>query len=512
MKLGTKLILFLVATLVVTMLGHGYLSIQQDRENILREMRVGMLGLSRSIQAALRYMYGDAADIQATQKFIDSVARKGNIHGVIVYDRSAKPIVTSISLTDTKDYPTLDPAPVLKIDPRAVLASGKGVEGYLESPAHPIYFRIEPVIDSAGQIQGAFVLGRRGIGYYLTLQARQNRIILTTFVLIALLTSVILILVRRNVSRPIEELIRRIRTIGEGNWEKRIEIRGQNEISSLAVEFNQMCERLTELYGRLMKEQQDRLNLERGLRQSDKLASVGQLAAGLAHEIGTPLNIIGGRAEFLLRRPRSAAEIDDNLQIIRSQIDRIAGIVRQLLEFSRRKEPSFRNINLGLLLEKVAGLLQHKMAEKHVTLDIRLADDLPAIQADPDQLQQVFINLFLNSLHALKPGGTIKIRAAAVGAGKTNGGSVAADAKLVIDFEDDGAGIAAEHISQVFDPFFTTKDVGDGTGLGLSVSYGIIKDHGGEIRVESQPGHFTRFTISLPEQSHPMCSLVEATQ
>ena len=511
MKLGTKLILFLVATLVVTMLGHGYLSIQQDRENILREMRVGMVGLSRSIQAALRYMYGDAADVQATQNFIDCVARPGNIHGVVVYDRAAKPVVTSVSLTDAKSGPNLDPAPVLTIDPRPVLASGTGVEGYLESAAHPVYFRIEPIIDSAGQVRGAFVLGRRGMGYNLTLQARRNRIILTTFILIALLTIVILVLVRRNVSRPIEELIESIRAIGPGNWEKRIDIRGQNEISSLAEEFNQMCARLDDLYGRLMKEQQDRLNLERGLRQSDKLASVGQLAAGLAHEIGTPLNIIGGRAEFLLRRPRNMEEIGENLQIIRSQIDRIAGIVRQLLEFSRRREPSFRNMDLALLLEKVTGLLQHKIIDKNVKLDIRLARDLPSIQADPDQLQQVLINLFLNSLHALQPGGTIKIRAAIVDAGGGNGGSEARAGKLVIEFEDNGAGISSEHIGQVFDPFFTTKDVGEGTGLGLSVSYGIIKDHGGEIRAESRPGQFTRFTISLPTQNHQTYSVTQAS-
>jgi signal transduction histidine kinase len=272
-----------------------------------------------------------------------------------------------------------------------------------------------------------------------------------------------------------------------------------------------MCERLEDLYGRLLKEQQDRLNLERGLRQSDKLASVGQLAAGLAHEIGTPLNIIGGRAEFLLRRPRSAEEVDDNLQIIRSQIDRIAGIVRQLLEFSRRREPSFRSVELSLLLKKVTGLLHHKIVDKNVELDIRLAEALPSIQADPDQLQQVFINLFLNSLHALKPGGTIKIRAATVGDANRNGGIAAGDDKLVIEFADDGAGIAAEHISQIFDPFFTTKDVGEGNGLGLSVSYGIIKDHGGEIRVESRPGQFTKFTIFLPAQIRRTYSAAQAS-
>ena len=500
MKLGTKLILCLVATLIVTMLVHGYWSIQQDRENVVREMRVGMTGLSRSIQAALRYIYGDAVDVQATQKFIDGVARQGNIHGVVVYDRSAKPIVTSVSLTDTQDYPNLDPAPVLKIDPRPVLASGTGVEGYLESPAHPVYFRIEPILDSQNQIAGAFVLGRRGTGYNVTLQTRRNRIVLTTFILIALLTSVILVLVRRNVSRPIDELIERIRTIGEGHWDRRIETRGKSEISSLASEFNQMCERLEDLYGRLVKEQQDRLNLERSLRQSDKLASVGQLAAGLAHEIGTPLNIIGGRAEFLLRRPRSDEEIGQNLQIIRSQIDRITGIVRQLLEFSRRREPAFRSVELLPLLHKVTRLLDHKIVDKGVHVKIQILDSLPAIQADPDQLQQVFINLFLNSLHALQPGGTIKINAGTMHSAHGNGAAATGSQKLAIAFEDNGAGIPAEHLSQVFDPFFTTKDVGEGTGLGLSVSYGIIKDHGGEIRVESEPGAFTRFTLSLPAQ------------
>jgi signal transduction histidine kinase len=316
--------------------------------------------------------------------------------------------------------------------------------------------------------------------------------------LIALLTTVILILVQRNVSRPIKQLIERIRAIGEGRWEERIEIDGKNEISSLASEFNLMCERLEDLYGRFAREQHERLNLERSLRQSEKLASVGQLAAGLAHEIGTPLNIIGGRAEFLLSRPRSHKEIGDNLQIIRSQIDRIAGIVRQLLEFSRRREPAFRNVELLTLVRKVIGLLEHKIREKNVNIVIEVDETLPSIAADPDQMQQVFLNLLLNSLHALQAGGTIKISAAIASSGSANG----KEHKLCIEFEDNGAGIPAEHLSQVFDPFFTTKDVGEGTGLGLSVSYGIIKDHSGEIRVDSNPGQFTRFTIFLPVEDH----------
>jgi two-component system, NtrC family, sensor kinase len=502
MKLGTKLILSLVATSIITMLCHGYLSIQQDRENILREMRVGMIGLGRTLQAALRFIYGDARDIKATQSLIDGVGRTGNIHGVVVYDQAATRVATSASLADSPDYPNLEARPVLNIDPREALRSGNLVEGYIEHPAHPVYYRIEPIIDSQNQVVGAVVLGRRGLGFTQVLDARRNRIVLTTSILIAVLSLFILLLVRRNVSRPIQELIQRIRSIGEGQWEKRIDVRGNNEISSLAREFNRMCGRLEDIYGRLVKEQQDRLGLERNLRQSDKLASVGQLAAGLAHEIGTPLNIIGGRAEFLLRRPRSDQEIGQGLQIIRSQIDRITGIVRQLLEFSRRREPAFRTLELLPLLQKVTMLLEHKIVDKGVNVRLDLPKTLPAIQADPDQLQQVFINLFLNSLHALQRGGTITVRSATGRSDRGNGAAPAAGDKVAIEFEDNGAGIAAEHLGQVFDPFFTTKDIGEGTGLGLSVSYGIIKDHGGEIRVESQEGRFTRFTIVLPAETH----------
>ncbi len=461
-------------------------------------MRVGMVGLSRSVQAALRFIYGDAHDVQATKDFIDGVGRPGNIHGVVIYDRSAQPVALSVSLTQTKEYPKLDPAPVLGISPREVLRTGEESEGLVENSAYPIYYRIGPIRNHDNQLIGAFVLARRGLDSSLILETRRNRIIVTSSIMIALLSLLILFFVRRNVVRPIDGLIERIRAIGDGRWQERLQIQEKSEISSLAGEFNRMCERLQDLYGRLIEEQQERLTLERNLRQSEKLASVGQFAAGLAHEIGTPLGIIGGRAEFLLRRQRSAEEIDDNLQIIRSQIDRIAGIVRQLLEFSRRREPAFRSVDLVQLLATVTGLLELKIVEKNIAVDVKIAPTLPSIKGDPHQLQQVFINLFLNSLHALPPGGTIEITAELVRHQSADDNGMVDDDKLRINFEDNGAGIPAEYLAQVFDPFFTTKDVGEGTGLGLSVAYGIIKDHQGEIRVDSRPGAYTRFEIVLP--------------
>src|SRR3989338_1357342 len=491
MKLGTKLVITLAATVVVTMTIHGYLSVSQDRENLIRELRVGMRGFSRAVQAALGNIYGDDQDLKSTQEFIDRVGPKGNIHGVIVFNLSGERQLVSASL-QKEGIPNFDPRPVLQ--------SRKGSEGYIHGPGQLVYYRMEPIFDSEGKLVGASVLSREGQGWELskTIDERRNRIIFTTSALVLLLCVLILIIVRRSIFRPINQLIERIREIGKGHWEQRIEVTGRDEIGSLALEFNRMSERLEDTYARLIKEQQEKLLLERDLRQSEKLASVGQLAAGLAHEVGTPLNIIGGRAEYLLRRDRSSKEISENLNIIRSQIDRISGIVRQLLEFSRSREPILRPVDISSLLTNVKRLLEHKIEEKGVEVELAASDSLPRIQADPDLLQQVFINLYLNSLHGMSAGGTIKIRAELTPDGDPTSAMERGEDWLRISFEDSGPGIPAEQIGRVFDPFFTTKDIGEGTGLGLSVSYGIVKDHGGEIRVESQPGRFTRFIIHLP--------------
>lgn len=503
MKLSTKLIISLVAAAIATMAIHGYLSIEQDKENFSREIRVGMRGFSRAIQAALVGLYADNQDLKGTQEFIDRVGSRGNIHGLIVYDGAGKAVAVSVSLTDVRNFPMLDPAAVLQIDPRPVLRNGKGIDGYIRSPKQLVYYRVEPIFDSEHRLAGAFVLGRQGWALASTIESRRNRIIVTTAALVVVLCILVLILVRRNISFPIQGLMERIREIGRGHWQQRIEIARRDEVGALAEEFNRMGDRLQDTYARLIKEQEEKLKLERELRHSERLASVGQMAAGLAHEIGTPLNVIGGRAEYLLRRPRGPNETSENLHIIRSQIDRIAGIVRRLLEFSRRSEPAFRAVELPSLLSAVKALLQHKIEERGVEVHVDAPQSLPPIQADPDLLQQVFLNLYLNSLQVLGPRGAIKITARVVDGSVGAHGGGSEQGWLRISFEDNGPGIPPEHIERIFDPFFTTKDIGEGTGLGLSVTYGIVKDHGGEIRVESDPGRFTRFILDLPIASAP---------
>ena len=491
MKLGTKLIVSLVVIILVTMTVHGYLSIQQDRENVTREIRVGMRGFSRAIRSALRNLYADRHNLDATQEFADAVGPRGNIHGLIIYNINAERIALSSSLRYPDDFAELHSAAILELDPRAALGEPNGIDGYVRERGILVYYRIEPFAASDGRIAGAFVLARQGSQLISNIEARRQRIIGTTAALVILLSVLILMIVRRNITRPINQLVQRVREIGSGRWEQRIEIRGRDEIAALAGEFNTMSEELNRSYSKLLEEQQQKLKLERELRHSERLASVGHLAAGLAHEIGTPLSIVRGRAEYLLRRPRTREELTGNLEVIRSQSDRITAIVRQLLEFSRRREPMFRPVELSELINHVRYLLEHQLLEKNLNVEIHVSPMPLVIQADPDLLQQVFTNLFANSLHALGPEGAIKIRA-------SSAPFVGGHGSVRIVFEDNGIGIPPEVIDHVFDPFFTTKDVGEGAGLGLAVTYGIIKEHGGEITVESETRRFTRFLIQLP--------------
>ncbi len=498
MKLGTKIILLIVLTVIVMMTVHGYLSVHQDEENVMTGIRTGMRGFARAVRAALTDLYADNQNLAATREFARVVAPRGNIHGLIVYDLAARPVAISSSLGFPDDFPELDPAPILTLDPRPVLRDKQELEGYLRDKGAFIYYRIEPIYTSEGQAVGAFVLARHGAGLMTSIAERRSRIVTTTAALVLGLSLLVWIIVQRSIARPINRLIERVREVGRGHWQQRIDISGDDEVATLAREFNSMSEELQISYDRLMAEQGEKLKLEQELRRSERLASVGQLAAGLAHEIGTPLNIISGRAEHLVRRPRSADEMKNNLQIIRSQSERIAAIVRQLLDFSRRREPFFRQVDVATLLARVKDLLEHQIENKKIQVEITHPPSLPPLRADAELLQQVFLNLYANSIYSLKPGGSIKIRVEPL----VNGVSTLALKRVVqgvrIYFEDNGAGIAPENVGHIFDPFFTTKDIGEGSGLGLSVVFGIIKDHGGDIRVESEFGKFCRFVIDLP--------------
>jgi signal transduction histidine kinase len=239
------------------------------------------------------------------------------------------------------------------------------------------------------------------------------------------------------------------------------------------------------------------LELERSLRQSEKLATIGQLASELAHEIGTPLNIIGGRAELTLRRIEDPETIRKNLDIIARQTERITKIIQQLLGFVRKKRVEKRPLNIPFVLENTLTLLEQKIENQRVRILKNLPGNLPAVQGDPDQLQQVFLNLILNALQAMPRGGTLSLSASS-GMFSREGQPDRRRPYVEVLVGDTGEGMEKEVLNNIFTPFFTTKAEEKGTGLGLTVSQGIVQEHEGWIEVKSEVSKGSLFRIYLP--------------
>ncbi|MDH4229531.1 MAG: ATP-binding protein [Nitrospirota bacterium] len=241
----------------------------------------------------------------------------------------------------------------------------------------------------------------------------------------------------------------------------------------------------------------EQARLTEQLQHAEKLATIGQLAAGLAHEIGTPLNVISGRAEFVLKKLPEDDALRRHLERIVAQIDRISGIVQQMLVFARKRPPERRHVQLAAVLSGVADLLAHPLERAGIVLRLDIPDDLHLL-ADPDQVQQVAMNLLVNAQHALVSGGAITVSARTLCVAERG-----ATPWVRLEVADTGPGMNEAVRAHIFDPFFTTKEPGKGTGMGLTVCHGIVTAHDGWIEVDSQPGRGAVFAVYLPQGETP---------
>jgi signal transduction histidine kinase len=230
----------------------------------------------------------------------------------------------------------------------------------------------------------------------------------------------------------------------------------------------------------------DRKNLEQQFRNTERLASVGKLAAGVAHEINNPLGGILNCLYNIRKGSLSPARQAEYLMYMEDGLHRAQKIVRQLLDFSQQHEPEFSLSQLNDIVDRVLVLTNHALVEKHLALHKDYEPDLPALLVDPQMIEQVLMNLILNAIQATAEGGEIAIR--------THQHEEYCEIKVT----DTGSGIPADIRAHIFDPFFTTKKTGEGTGLGLSVSLGIVERHGGQLVVESEVGEGATFTVRLP--------------
>jgi len=346
----------------------------------------------------------------------------------------------------------------------------------------------EPIEDIFGQ--------RAGMLYVGVLEAKYADVrwkALSLFILITVagmaLALVLGYIIANKMSRPVQQLIEASNQVSQGNFSPEIGPISQSEIGVLQKTFKEMLTSIQE------RDKRQKVESETKLLQSEKQASVGKLAGGVAHEINNPLTGIVTFTHMLLRRNDIPEEVRADLETIGQETERVRKIVKGLLDFSRQTELDRESTDVNRLVRQAITLVENQALIKGVNLTFEAGDGLPMITLDRNQMQSVLLNIIINALDATDPGGSITLTTN-IGVSTSHPGQKG----IEILCTDTGCGIPPENLNRLFDPFFTTKDVGHGTGLGLSVSYGIVERHGGTIWVQSKVGKGTTFKVWLPTE------------
>jgi two-component system NtrC family sensor kinase len=300
------------------------------------------------------------------------------------------------------------------------------------------------------------------------------------------------------VGRPLELLVEKTRRVGRGDFSCDVVIRGRGELSALATAMNEMCKRLEKANEAVRTENEARIAALEQMRHSERLATLGRISSGLAHELGTPLNVISGRAKLIAAGRLQGGEISSSADIIAQQTDRMTNIIRELLSFARRPSTHKADESIERVLQKTLVMLDPTARAKDVRIEVAKRAELPTIRIDPSQIEQVFMNIIMNGIHASPGGGRILVEFSVEDARPRSEPEARPKPYVVTRVRDEGEGISAENLELVFEPFFTTKPSGEGTGLGLPVVKGIVEEHGGWIEVESEIGKGACFVIFLP--------------
>jgi two-component system, NtrC family, sensor kinase len=482
MRITTRLLLPLLATVAMVMMAFAAWALHQREvattAEAERETNAYATALGLAIEAAFRA--GSDEDVQTA---IDRISNEPTIYGVIVYGRDTEVLFTS------QPVGVIENAPLAAV--RAVLSSRQPRRFTREIEGERAYSVVRPLLARDDEVIGAMEVVQPLRNVMIEKNRTRSRFILNTLTLLAALTLLITFLARRLIAEPLDRFVHAVRALGRGELGHRLpHVGGGSELSELTDEFNRMATRLEHARAEIERESEERVLLAGRLRETEKLAVVGNLAAGLAHEIAAPLHVIRGRAEMLRRRSLDAAA-DRNLRIITDQIDRITIIVRGLLDFARRREPRQERVRANGLLRDVAEFLDPELGRAGVTLHIDCPADADVL-GDPDLLHQVFINLFMNAIQVMSPRDgerRIEVRVHATDD---------AEPRALVDVRDTGPGFADDVADRIFEPFFTTKQPGEGTGLGLAVVRSIVEEHGGTVAARNHPDGGACFTLSLP--------------
>jgi two-component system, NtrC family, sensor kinase len=482
MRTGTKLILFLTVAVGIVMTLGGYYILRQREAILETAMRNELRAHAATLKIALEdaYRSGRTGDVQ---RLINRLSEDPKVYSVTLFDETGLSVMSSNPLAADEVRNPPQAQQVIATSQTAEIDSNEGLVSLI------VPIRIGEsrrgafeITQPRSFIRSDFARARRDIAF-------------VTLALFAAIVLVVLAVMRRSLLKPINELLGGAAAIGHGDLKYRVLVpEGGGELAQLAREFNRMADNLEEQMRAASREAEGRLALERELRHKERLASVGRLAAGIAHEMGAPLNVIKGRVEILQQRPGLPQEKRDrNLDIINAQADGIARIVRQLLTLARPFNQRREVIDLAQLISGVRELIEPEAVKAEIRIEVASDEQGALIDGDWDLLHQVLLNICLNGLQAMEEGGKLRIEL-------LNEEAIRNDCRFVaLRISDTGPGISPANLNHIFDPFFTTKDVGQGSGLGLAVSHRIIEEHSGWIEVANQQTGGAVFIVYLPK-------------
>jgi signal transduction histidine kinase len=483
MKLFYCLFGYLLVGLIVLIVFVEYLGFQAEIELYEADLIAIAVQNGKSISGMIAHVWKESGEEKAL-RFIDDANISGNLK---IRWEWLDTLTEKRRMTDTQEREL------------GRLHNGQTVSFKMDNRSgERISYTYVPV-DVAGNRKGALELRQSLVPLAEYTHKKFIRAIVIT-ILFALVSGFFLyVFIDRKVGMPIRRLMAHANRIGRGDFTTDTFSEGNHELAVMARTMNDMCSRLLIAKEKIQFEYDMRLKTLDQLRHTERLSSFGLISAGIAHELGTPLNVVDGRAKMIISEELSDKEVRDCASIIKSQAERMTLIIRQLLDFTRRPRQHVAPEDIALLVKQVFQLLYPMAGKQHVHFSLKKTEDADVVLvADSVQIQQVLVNLLMNGIQAMPRGGKVEVSLSNEMLSPAQNENGKPEKYLKIRIHDEGEGICRENLENIFTPFFTTKTIGTGTGLGLSIAHGIVEEHGGWIDVESTVHQGACFTVYLP--------------
>jgi signal transduction histidine kinase len=495
MRFAPKLTCGFAALCVATAVAAGAFELARERDHLVAGLEHELRLIGTSVVVSLEDAQRDGDPGQIEQHLASIERADPSVDVAIVrssgaVDASSPGMKSSAGLEETSRRAIATAAYARLVEDAAPEAATDAASGRLVVAL--------PYPEGVAAPQGAVVVTRPLDEVEAHLRSARNAVVGSSLLLFGTTTVLLFLFVRWNLSRPLQALSAAMQRVMAGDLTARTQ-GADDEVGSLARQFEAMVGELSAARGRLAEAVESRATLERGLQRLDKLATLGQLSAGLAHEIGSPLQVMQGRTRALLSdRARDPDEVRRIATIVNEQADRITRIVEQLLRFARRTPPPLAAVALEAPVRAVLDLLEHAARQGEVALELDAAPGVPRVRADVDGVQQVVLNLVKNALEATARGGRITVLLRPT---ETSGADGRARAGARLEVVDSGCGMSEATLARLFEPFFTTRAALGGSGLGLAVVRSIVVAHGGTVVASTVAGVGSRFTVDLPAVS-----------